>query len=96
MNDQLLKKYQTSASQTELGKQSQYDSSYNPDRLYAIPRAGKRKEIGVEILTGLLFPVLIVGTIMKCPGLIKKGSLWWPLLNYFMTAIHLILLSQNR
>lgn len=48
MNDQLLKKYQTSPSQTELGKQSQYDSSYNPDRLYAIPREGKRKEIGID------------------------------------------------
>lgn len=48
MNDQLLKKYQTNASQTELGKQSQYDSAYNPDRLYAIPRAGKRKEIGIN------------------------------------------------
>lgn len=43
-----LKKYQTSASQTELGKQSQYDSTYNPDRLYAIPRSGKRKEIGID------------------------------------------------
>jgi 7-cyano-7-deazaguanine reductase len=47
MNNQLLKKYQTSANQTELGKESQYDSSYNPDRLYTIPRAGKRKEIGI-------------------------------------------------
>lgn len=47
MNDNLLKKYQASVSHTELGQKSQYDSTYNPARLYAIPRAAKRKEIGI-------------------------------------------------
>ncbi len=31
----------------ELGKQSKYDSSYNPDKLFAISRAIKRDEIGI-------------------------------------------------
>lgn len=33
---------------TELGKKSEYDAYYNPERLYAIPRAGKREEIGID------------------------------------------------
>jgi len=33
--------------QLELGKQSTYDTHYNPDKLLAIPRKPKRKEIGV-------------------------------------------------
>lgn len=36
------------AANSELGKQTKYDQSYNPDRLYLIPRAGKRKEIGID------------------------------------------------
>ncbi len=48
MNDQVLQKYQSEAEQSELGKKSAYDEMYNPDRLYPIPRAGKRQEIGVD------------------------------------------------
>ncbi len=48
MNDKLSRKYRTSATNSELGQKSHYDSLYNPDRLYAIPRAGKRKEIGID------------------------------------------------
>lgn len=36
------------ATDSELGKQVAYDQSYNPSRLYPIPRAGKRNEIGVD------------------------------------------------
>ncbi len=36
------------AHNTELGQVSAYDAHYNPNRLYAIPRAGKREEIGVD------------------------------------------------
>ncbi|KVD57948.1 NADPH-dependent 7-cyano-7-deazaguanine reductase [Burkholderia ubonensis] len=31
----------------ELGKQSKYESIYNPEKLYAIPRTIKREEIGI-------------------------------------------------
>ncbi|WP_370530126.1 NADPH-dependent 7-cyano-7-deazaguanine reductase QueF [Legionella sp. PC997] len=48
MNEQVLQKYQTEAEQSELGKKSAYDDTYNPDRLYPIPRSGKRQEIGVD------------------------------------------------
>jgi 7-cyano-7-deazaguanine reductase len=35
----------------ELGKQSKYESSYNPQRLFALPRAPKRRELGLgEVL----------------------------------------------
>lgn len=33
---------------TELGQQSSYDNTRNPDRLVAIPRLAKRKEIGLS------------------------------------------------
>lgn len=45
MSDYVLGKYQDS----ELGKKTEYDQTYNPERLYAIPRAAKRKEIGVNV-----------------------------------------------
>lgn len=32
---------------SNLGKKTEYDPSYNPSRLYPIPREGKRQEIGV-------------------------------------------------
>lgn len=48
MNDSILKKYQRQASDSELGKRTEYDSNYNPERLYPIPRAGKRREIGID------------------------------------------------
>lgn len=48
MSDSLEKKYHTNAEQSELGYSSSYDANYNPERLFAIPRAAKRKEIGVD------------------------------------------------
>jgi 7-cyano-7-deazaguanine reductase len=73
MNDSVLKKYHSHASDSklgnserntselgdskrgsselgdsDLGKKTEYDQSYNPNRLYPIPRAGKRKEIGID------------------------------------------------
>ncbi|MFC3909061.1 NADPH-dependent 7-cyano-7-deazaguanine reductase QueF [Legionella dresdenensis] len=47
MSDFVLKKHQ-SANESELGKKSDYDSTYNPDRLYPLSRMGKRQEIGVD------------------------------------------------
>lgn len=35
------------AEHSELGKKSLYESTYNPDKLFPIPRAGKRLEIGI-------------------------------------------------
>lgn len=46
MSDIALQQYQVNDS--ELGKKTNYDSHYNPDKLFAIPRAGKRKEIGIN------------------------------------------------
>jgi 7-cyano-7-deazaguanine reductase len=37
----------SSAEQSELGKKAQYDSQYNADKLFPIPRKAKRDEIGV-------------------------------------------------
>lgn len=48
MSDKSLQHYQTIEKESALGKQSQYDSSYNPNHLYAIPRAEKRQEIGIN------------------------------------------------
>lgn len=48
MNEALEKKYYTKPEQSELGQSSEYDSQYNPDRLFAIPREAKRKEIGID------------------------------------------------
>ncbi|AUH71797.1 NADPH-dependent 7-cyano-7-deazaguanine reductase QueF [Legionella sainthelensi] len=48
MNDLVLKKYQTLEEESELGKKSNYDDAYNPNRLYPIARAGKRQEIGIN------------------------------------------------
>jgi 7-cyano-7-deazaguanine reductase len=47
MSDSVLKRYQ-SINESELGKKSVYDATYNPDRLCAISRAGKRQEIGIN------------------------------------------------
>lgn len=33
---------------SELGKASQYDATYNPDKLFPIPRKSKREEIGID------------------------------------------------
>lgn len=40
--------HQIEALQSELGKGSVYDERYNPSRLFMIPRAGKREEIGID------------------------------------------------
>ncbi|PUT38627.1 NADPH-dependent 7-cyano-7-deazaguanine reductase QueF [Legionella taurinensis] len=40
--------YNHAADASELGRKSDYDASYNPLRLYPIPRAGKRQEIGIH------------------------------------------------
>ncbi|KTC69388.1 GTP cyclohydrolase [Legionella birminghamensis] len=44
----LGKKYQSQPDESELGQSSQYDTHYNPDRLFAVSREGKRSEIGVD------------------------------------------------
>ncbi|MCL9685290.1 NADPH-dependent 7-cyano-7-deazaguanine reductase QueF [Legionella maioricensis] len=48
MSKELKKTYQNMADKSELGHQSEYDNQYNPERLYAIPRAPKRKEINLD------------------------------------------------
>src|SRR3990167_5479412 len=48
MNKVFAQKYQTKPEQSELGQPSSYDSQYNPERLFAIPRAVKRIEIGID------------------------------------------------
>ncbi|WP_226905625.1 NADPH-dependent 7-cyano-7-deazaguanine reductase QueF [Legionella antarctica] len=48
MNKELSNTYQNMADQSELGHLSEYDNHYNPERLYAIPRAPKRKEINLD------------------------------------------------
>lgn len=47
MQNAVLKKC-PSINELELGKKSDYDSTYNPNRLYPISRAGKRQEIGID------------------------------------------------
>lgn len=48
MNNTLEKKYQIKPEESELGQSSSYDPHYNPKRLFAIPRAVKRQEIGID------------------------------------------------
>lgn len=48
MNEHVLKQYQTIADESELGKKSEYSTTYNPNLLYPIPRTEKRREIGVD------------------------------------------------
>tara|TARA_R110000868_G_scaffold78286_9_gene223645 strand:- start:717 stop:1562 length:846 start_codon:yes stop_codon:yes gene_type:complete len=33
---------------SELGKKAQYDATYNPEKLFSIPRLDKRKELGLD------------------------------------------------
>jgi 7-cyano-7-deazaguanine reductase len=47
MNASLEKKY-AQPEQSELGRSSEYDPHYNPDRLFAISRDAKRREIGID------------------------------------------------
>lgn len=48
MIDPVLEKHQDHENHSELGKKTEYDQSYNPDRLYPISREDKRREIGVD------------------------------------------------
>lgn len=48
MNKLLEQAHQPSLKQSELGQSSNYDAHYNPERLFAIPREQKRKEIGLD------------------------------------------------
>ncbi len=48
MNNHILDQYQSISNESELGKKSDYETAYNPNRLYAIPRAAKREEIGIN------------------------------------------------
>lgn len=48
MNNHILEQYQSISNESELGKKSDYESAYNPNRLYPIPRAAKRQEIGIN------------------------------------------------
>lgn len=49
MSYSVLEKCQRDVSSSELGKISEYDQGYNPDRLYPISRTGKREEIGIDL-----------------------------------------------
>jgi 7-cyano-7-deazaguanine reductase len=49
LRDTLLEKNMINQpSQSELGKDTSYDQTYNPGRLFPIPRSVKRQEIGVD------------------------------------------------
>lgn len=48
MNDLIQKTHESKPEHSELGQVSSQDSHYNPERLFAIARAAKREEIGVE------------------------------------------------
>jgi len=48
MINHVLDKSPTHENHSELGKKTEYDQTYNPDRLYPISRADKRREIGVN------------------------------------------------
>ncbi|MDP1604620.1 MAG: NADPH-dependent 7-cyano-7-deazaguanine reductase QueF [Legionella sp.] len=51
MNHELKKTYETMANHSELGRQSDFDTTYNPNRLYPIARAPKREEINLDPAT---------------------------------------------
>lgn len=48
MNKPILEHYQSISNESELGKKSDYETSYNPNRLYPISRTEKRQEIGIN------------------------------------------------
>ena len=48
MKHEKIKQANITPDNSELGKKSSYDSSYNPELLYAIQRAPKRQEIGIN------------------------------------------------
>ena len=43
-----MSQYQSISNESELGKKSDYETAYNPNRLYPISRAAKRQEIGIN------------------------------------------------
>ncbi len=43
-----LNTHTTNPNESELGQETIYDQTYNPNRLYTISRAGKREEIGID------------------------------------------------
>ncbi|MCW8450784.1 NADPH-dependent 7-cyano-7-deazaguanine reductase QueF [Legionella quinlivanii] len=47
MNELSVENYKN-PQESELGQSSEYDDHYNPERLFAIARAPKRREIGIE------------------------------------------------
>lgn len=47
MNEALEKENRIKLEQSALGQLTTYDSHYNPERLFPIPRAAKREEIGI-------------------------------------------------
>ncbi len=86
MNDTLCKKYQ-SVNESELGKKSDFDSSYNPNRLYPIPRAGKRQEIGIDP-NKLPFNGFDCWNHYEVSWLNAKGKPMVVLVSLFTIAIH--------
>jgi len=48
MQEQTAAMTEKELTDSELGKKSAYEQTYNPDLLYPIPREGKRREIGVD------------------------------------------------
>lgn len=48
MSHHKSKQYQSISNESELGKKSDYETTYNPNRLYPILRAAKRQEIGIN------------------------------------------------
>lgn len=48
MTNKLLENQQHNANASELGRKSDYDPLYNPERLFPIPRAPKREELGLD------------------------------------------------
>lgn len=48
MKHNILNSQLNQTNKSELGKETEYDDTYNPKRLFPIPRSIKRKEIGIE------------------------------------------------
>lgn len=48
IGEEIENKYSNQAAASELGRLTAYDNEYNPKRLFPIPRAEKRLEIGID------------------------------------------------
>lgn len=48
MTNKQFESQRHNANESELGRKSDYDPSYNPERLFPIPRSPKREELGLE------------------------------------------------